>query len=67
MEPIQKAVETVGGATALGSLLGVSRQVVEYWVKARRVPAERVLGVERATGGKVTRHELRPDIYPDQP
>lgn len=25
------------------------------------------LAIERATGGKVTRHELRPDLYPIEP
>jgi DNA-binding transcriptional regulator YdaS (Cro superfamily) len=28
----------------------------------KRVPAERVLDVERITG--ISRHELRPDLYP---
>jgi Putative antitoxin of bacterial toxin-antitoxin system, YdaS/YdaT len=28
----------------------------------RRVPTERVLEIERATG--ISRHDLRPDIYP---
>jgi DNA-binding transcriptional regulator YdaS (Cro superfamily) len=25
------------------------------------------LAIERATGGKVARHELRPDLYPVEP
>jgi DNA-binding transcriptional regulator YdaS (Cro superfamily) len=29
-----------------------------------KVPAERVLLIEAATGGRVSRHELRPDLYP---
>jgi len=28
------------------------------------VPAEQVLAIESATGGQVTCHELRPDLYP---
>jgi len=35
--------------------------------KRRGVPAVRVLAVEEATGGAVTRHELRPDIYGERP
>jgi len=29
-----------------------------------RVPAERVLAIENATDGVISRHELRPDLYP---
>lgn len=36
---------------------------VSNW-KERGVPAERVLDIERATKGFVTRYELRPDLYP---
>ena len=39
--------------------LGITRAAVCHW---RRVPAERVLAVEHATG--IPRHELRPDIFP---
>ena len=45
-----------------GRKLGVSQAAVSQWL--RKVPAERVLAIERATDGKVTRHELRPDLYP---
>jgi DNA-binding transcriptional regulator YdaS (Cro superfamily) len=37
---------------------------VQRWCRVGTVPAERVLQVERLVGGKVTRHELRPDLYP---
>ncbi len=37
--------------------------MVVHW-RNRGVPAERVLEIEAATEGKVTRHELRPDLYP---
>jgi len=48
-----------GGYAALGQRLGKTRMNVWQW---RRVPAEYVLSVERATG--VSRHDLRPDLYP---
>jgi len=54
-----RAVKEAGGPTRLAEKVGVTRSAVSQW---RRVPAERVLDVERATG--VSRHELRPDIYP---
>lgn len=33
----------------------------------RRITAEMAIKIERATNGEVTRHELRPDLYPDEP
>ncbi len=41
----------------------VKYQAVQRWIRSG-CPAERVLCVEQATGGAVTRHELRPDLYP---
>jgi DNA-binding transcriptional regulator YdaS (Cro superfamily) len=51
-----------GRLTKLADVLGISVAAVCQW---DRVPAERVLEVERATG--VSRHDLRPDLYPPQP
>ena len=58
---LQRAIREVGTAARLAELLGVTGQAVGQW---DRVPAERVLAVERATDGKVLRTELRPDLYP---
>ncbi|MEK9971295.1 MAG: molecular chaperone TorD family protein [Ferrovibrio sp.] len=63
---LAKAIETVGGQTQLARLLGVKQANVWHWLnKADRVPGEYVLAIEAATGGQVTRHDLRPDLYPD--
>lgn len=64
--PIQKSIEIVGGQTALARSCGVRYQAVQKWIKKSRVPAARVLDIERATKGRVTRYELRPDIYPKE-
>lgn len=40
----------------------ITPQAVSKWARSG-VPAERVLLVEKACGGAVTRYELRPDIY----
>lgn len=42
--------------------LHITHGAVSQW---RRVPAERVLDVERVTG--ISRSELRPDLYPLSP
>lgn len=62
--PIERAIQILGTQEKLAELLNVSTQAVTKWRK--RVPAERVLGIEKATGGAVTRHELRPDLYPTE-
>lgn len=64
MNAVEQAVKACGTLQALGDKLGVSRQVVWKWARTGRPPAERVLAIEAATSGAVTRYELRPDIYP---
>ena len=59
--PIDRAAKAVGGQARLAALLGLSRMAVSGWVR-RGVPAGRVLSVEKLTG--VSRHDLRPDLYP---
>jgi len=58
-----RAIERIGSQGAMARLLGVSQPAVWKWVHHHRpLPAEHVLTVEEATG--ISRHELRPDIYP---
>lgn len=57
------AVEHVGTQAAMAQLLGISQPSVWKWLnKKRPLPPEHVLTVEAATG--ISRHDLRPDIYP---
>lgn len=58
------AIHIVGGVARLAASVGVTSQHVVNW-RARGVPADRVLGIVRATGGAVRPFDLRPDIYPD--
>ncbi|MDE8651470.1 transcriptional regulator, partial [Novosphingobium album (ex Liu et al. 2023)] len=63
VEPLQRAIRALGSQTALGRLIGISQQGISKMVRhSRPLPAEHVLTVEAATG--ISRHELRPDIYP---
>lgn len=64
MKPITKAIDAAGGLSALAQMMQTSPQAVANW-RVRGIPAERVLEIERATG--ISRHELRPDIYPHEP
>lgn len=60
---IKRAVEIVGGQSAMARLLGRAQASVWAWVnKGTPVPAEHCFAIEDATG--VSRHDLRPDIYP---
>ncbi len=60
---LNKAKESAGGSVALAAALSaagpkLTSQAVSQW---KRVPAERVIEVERLTG--VSRHEMRPDVF----
>ena len=65
MTPMDKAIEWAGGLSMLAGRIGASPQAVLNWRK-RGIPAKRVLDIEKATEGRVSRHELRPDLYPEQ-
>lgn len=58
---LSEAIRVVGGASELARKIGISQPSVSTW---NRVPAERVLAVEAATG--ISRMALRPDLYDDE-
>lgn len=55
---LNEAIRAVGGVSELARRLGISQPSVSNW---NRIPAERVLEVEAATG--IERVMLRPDLY----
>lgn len=55
---LDEAIRAAGGISELARRIGISQPSVSNW---ERVPAERVLSVEAATG--VGRGVLRPDLY----
>ena len=62
---LERAVALVGSQSALARALGKQPGHVWWWLRrSGRAPAEYVIAIESATNGRVTRHELRPDIYP---
>ena len=63
---LERAFDSVGGPTELARQLTqrgrrTTHQAVCQW-PLKGIPADRVLDIEAVTG--VSRHELRPDIYP---
>jgi TorA maturation chaperone TorD len=55
---LQEAIRTVGGVSELARRIGISQPSVSNW---DRIPAERVLMIETATG--ISRAILRPDLF----
>ena len=69
MSALDRAIKVAGGLTRLADRIKVKPQVVANWRK-RGVPANRVLAIEAATTDRngrprVLRHDLRPDLYPE--
>jgi DNA-binding transcriptional regulator YdaS (Cro superfamily) len=68
MEPfrrhIRRAIDLAGSQTALANQIGLSQQGVSWLLhEAPQVSAEIALAIHRATGGKVRKEDLRPDIF----
>lgn len=60
--PVERAIEALGGPSKASRALNIENpSVVLNWRKRGKVPADRVLEIERLTD--VSRHELRPDIF----
>jgi TorA maturation chaperone TorD len=55
---LESAIEAAGGIAQLARKVGVAQPSISNWSK---VPAQRVIAVENATG--VSRKVLRPDLY----
>lgn len=65
-EALQSAVIAAGSQSEIGRICGVGQPSVWKWLNhGKLLPAEHVLKVEAATG--VSRHDLRPDLYPLEP
>jgi DNA-binding transcriptional regulator YdaS (Cro superfamily) len=60
-ESVKRVVDAAGGPTALARALGIKMESTYSW---RRIPATRVIDIEKITG--IHRSELRPDIYPPE-
>ncbi|WP_375382275.1 transcriptional regulator [uncultured Sphingomonas sp.] len=61
---LARAVRAANSQSAFGRIVGRRQSTVREWLLAGQMPAddEMVIKVETATG--ISRHDLRPDIYP---
>lgn len=65
-ELFQKAINHAGGQGKLASAIGISQQHVSYILtRAKRIPPEVAIAVDRYTDGQITKSELRPDLFGD--
>lgn len=63
LDSLRLAIRQAGSQSALARMLGISQAAVSKWDRlGKHLPADHVLRVEELTG--VSRHDLRPDIYP---
>ncbi len=65
MTALDRAVEKAGSQLKLAAILGIKPPSVTGWYDRGRVPAERCIAIELATG--VSRHDLRPDVFGPAP
>ncbi|WP_312488156.1 YdaS family helix-turn-helix protein [Sphingomonas sp.] len=63
IEIMRIAIRRAGSQSALARLLGVSQAAVSKWDRlSKPLPHQHVLKVEETLG--LSRHDLRPDLYP---
>lgn len=60
---MERAIKLAGSEKKLGDAAGVSQNAIWSAKRAGRVSAELAVGIERATGGEVSRVDLRPDLF----
>lgn len=73
-DALRKAVAAAGGQSELARRISTSVRPIKQghvwsWLnesKGEVPPAEFVLPIEAAVMRRVSRHELRPDLYPDE-
>lgn len=78
-QSLSKAVEIVGGQLSLAKAIRhripgckVTQAFVWKWLNSKSdkdqvPPAEYCRAIEAATGGKITRYDLRPDVFGESP
>lgn len=68
-QALEKAVEIAGGQTALAKLLPPKTKQQHVWNWINRLgacPQNKALLIETVLGKRVTKEQLRPDLYPNK-
>lgn len=61
---LKRAIALVGSQSELARRIGKKQAHVWNWLhRDNCVAADSVIAIESATEGKVTRHDLRPDVF----
>jgi len=65
IDALQRAIDSCDGKRSiLARRLNVTWQTIELWLHEKScITAERAMSIEYVTGGKVTRQDLRPDLW----
>jgi len=63
IQALDLAIQKFATQSAFAERIGVRCASVSGWRKRRKVPSSRCLQIEEATGGQVTRYQLRPDVF----
>lgn len=56
--------ETGTSQRELAELVGVTQGRVSQWLGGETIPPERCIAIQSATKGRVTKSDLRPDLWP---
>ena len=63
IEIIKQAERLAGGTTKLGEIAGVTSQCVSAWKRNGEIPLKHVMTIEKALQRKITRYQMRPDVF----
>jgi DNA-binding transcriptional regulator YdaS (Cro superfamily) len=65
---LRRAVGLKGSQNRLAAAMGCSQSKISWLLVARdEIALEDALAIERATGGAVSKHDLRPDVFGARP
>jgi DNA-binding transcriptional regulator YdaS (Cro superfamily) len=67
MSPLETALELIGGTVAAARKLGVKPAAISQMRKRGQAPSNRCVRIEELTNGRVTRYQLRPDVFGQAP
>ena len=60
---VEKAVDLLGSQVALAKACGVSQPAIHKWISGGVISPENAAAIERATEGRVSRRDLRPNDW----